>query len=136
VNVSHLGGITVGYKLAKPLVGSKATLIMIAGFSATSTLFKPQLTDPSLQQYMNLLALEPLGHGATKTKSPAWSIWDSAYAFVQVMDALGIKKAFVLGASQGGFLAAQMALYAPDRVSIRLRANKLKAQKSCSKRLY
>jgi pimeloyl-ACP methyl ester carboxylesterase len=118
VIVSHLGGITVGYRLPKPLVGSKPTLILIPGFSAPSIFYKPQLTDAALVQSMNLLALEPLGHGATKTHSPAWTLWDSAYAFVQAMDALGVRKAFVLGSSQGGFIAARMALYAPDRVSI------------------
>ena len=35
---------------------------------------------------------------------------------LQVMDALGIKKAFVLGTSQGGWLTARMALLGPDRI--------------------
>ena len=35
---------------------------------------------------------------------------------LQVMSALGIEKAFVLGTSQGGWITARMALLAPDRI--------------------
>jgi pimeloyl-ACP methyl ester carboxylesterase len=35
---------------------------------------------------------------------------------LQVMDALGIKKAFVLGTSQGGWITVRMALLEPDRI--------------------
>ena len=37
---------------------------------------------------------------------------------VQVMDALGIEKAFVLGTSQGGWVTVRMALVAPKRVGL------------------
>jgi len=116
VKVSHLGGTTIGYKLPKPIVGSKPTLILIPGFSQPAGFFKPQLTDATLSQSMNLLVLEPLGHGLSKTNSPTWTAWDSAYAFIQAMDALGVKKALVLGSSQGGWIAARMALYAPEKI--------------------
>jgi microsomal epoxide hydrolase len=35
---------------------------------------------------------------------------------LQVMDKLGIEKAFALGTSQGGWIVTRMALLAPDRV--------------------
>ena len=35
---------------------------------------------------------------------------------LQVMEALGIDKAFALGTSQGGWIVARMALLAPERV--------------------
>jgi len=35
---------------------------------------------------------------------------------IQVMEALGIKKAFVLGTSQGGWTTVRMALIAPDKI--------------------
>jgi len=35
---------------------------------------------------------------------------------IQVMEALGIKKAFVLGTSQGGWITVRMALVAPDKI--------------------
>jgi pimeloyl-ACP methyl ester carboxylesterase len=118
VRVSHLNGTSIGYQLPKTVVGSKNTLILIPPFGTPSLIFKPQLTNPELLASFNLLVLEPLGQGVTKTNSPVWTAWDSAYAFIQAMDSLGVKKAFVLGESQGGWIAARMALYAPDRVSV------------------
>jgi len=66
----------------------------------------------------NLLIFEPLGHGGTKVVGGevSWTFWDSATCFLLAMDALNIKRAFVLGVSQGGFIATRMALYAPDRI--------------------
>ena len=37
---------------------------------------------------------------------------------LQVMEALGVKKAFVLGTSQGGWITVRMALLAPDKVRL------------------
>lgn len=36
---------------------------------------------------------------------------------LQVLEALGIEKAFALGTSQGGFIVTRMALLDPDKVS-------------------
>jgi microsomal epoxide hydrolase len=65
---------------------------------------------------MNLLAIEPLGHGSTSCPSEHFTYWDSALMALQVMDKLGIDKAFALGTSQGGWIVTRMALLAPDRV--------------------
>jgi len=65
---------------------------------------------------MNLISIELLGHGQTRTKAENWTYWDTAIMNVQVMDALGIKKAFVLGTSQGGWITVRMALVAPDKI--------------------
>ena len=65
---------------------------------------------------MNLLAIELLGHGQTRTKSEQFTYWDTAIMNIQVMEALGIKEASVLGTSQGGWITTRMALLAPDKV--------------------
>jgi pimeloyl-ACP methyl ester carboxylesterase len=116
IRVAHLNGTSIGYQLPKPIVGSKATLVLIPPFGVGAGIFKPQVTDAGLLAIVNLVVLEPLGQGITKTNAPAYSAWDSAWAFVQVLDALGVKKVFVLGESAGGWIAARMALYAPERV--------------------
>jgi pimeloyl-ACP methyl ester carboxylesterase len=64
----------------------------------------------------NLLALEPYGHGRTRASYGQFTYWDSAVANLQVLDALGIAEAFVLGTSQGGWVAARMAMLAPRTV--------------------
>jgi pimeloyl-ACP methyl ester carboxylesterase len=118
IRVPHLNGTSVSYHLPKPIVGSKPTLIFITSLCSTASSLVKQVTDPSLLEQANLLVFEPLGHGGTKVVGGevSWTFWDSATCFLQAMDALNVKRAFVLGVSQGGFMATRMALYAPDRV--------------------
>jgi len=116
ISVGQLGGTKVSYALPKPISGSKPTLVLINALTASATFWKPQLSDETLSNSANLIALVPLGHGLTTTVSPAFTYWDSAFAFLQALDQLGVKKFVVAGSSQGGWIAARMALLAPDRV--------------------
>lgn len=116
IQVPHLGGSTIGYRLGKPYDPSLPTLVMVNSFTTSSALYRPQFADPALSGAANLLAIELYGHGATRTRSPQFTYWDTAIANLQVLDALKIRSAFVLGTSQGGWVAARMAMLAPDRI--------------------
>ncbi|TVY31949.1 hypothetical protein LSUB1_G008359 [Lachnellula subtilissima] len=95
---------------------SKPTLVLVNSFTTSSELYKGQYANKALTDTMNLLAIELLGHGKTRTKSENFTYWDTALMNLQVMEALGIKKAFVLGTSQGGWITVRMALLAPDKI--------------------
>ncbi|UCF98397.1 MAG: alpha/beta fold hydrolase, partial [Spirochaetaceae bacterium] len=41
---------------------------------------------------------------------------DQAELYTEITDKLGVGKAFVVGASEGGFIGSNYALYAPERV--------------------
>jgi len=116
VHVSHLGGIEAGYQMPHPYDPSKPTLVLVNSFTTSSELYRGQYANKKLTDTMNLLAIELLGHGKTRTKSENFTYWDTAIMNLQVMEALGVKKAFVLGTSQGGWITVRMALLAPDRV--------------------
>ncbi|KAG5927995.1 hypothetical protein E4U42_001472 [Claviceps africana] len=116
IKVPHLGGIDVGYRLSDKLDSSKPTVILINSMCTTSSLYKGQFENQELTDAANLLAVEPLGHGATSSISEQFTYWDSAIMTLQVMDTLHIKQAFALGTSQGGFIITRMALLAPDRI--------------------
>lgn len=116
VTVPHLGGSQIGYRMPKPLDPRKPTLVMVNSFSTSADLFTPQFDDAALAATANLVAIELFGHGATRTQSPQFTYWDTAMANLMVMDALGIDTAYVMGTSQGGWVAARMALLAPDRI--------------------
>src|SRR5690349_23442152 len=49
-------------------------------------------------------------------RPPRSTLFPYTTLFRSVLDALGIDRAFVLGTSQGGWIAVRMALLAPDRV--------------------
>ncbi|GES57908.1 integral membrane protein [Aspergillus terreus] len=117
VHVPHLGGIKAGYALANDTYdASKPTCVLINSMCMTMSLYQAQFQDPQLTAAMNLLAIEPLGHGSTSCAAEHFTYWDTAIMALQVMDQLGIKQAFALGTSQGGWMVARMALLAPDRI--------------------
>ncbi|KIX10248.1 uncharacterized protein Z518_01329 [Rhinocladiella mackenziei CBS 650.93] len=116
VRVPHLGGIDAAYQMPYPYDPSKPTLILVNSFTTSSELYRKQYANKQLTDKMNLVAIELLGHGQTRTKSENFTYWDTAIMNIQVMEALGIPKAFVLGTSQGGWITVRMALLAPEKI--------------------
>jgi pimeloyl-ACP methyl ester carboxylesterase len=116
IAVPHLGTSTIGYKLGKPYDASLPTLVMVNSFTTSVEQYRPQFADEQLTAAANLLAIEPYGHGQTRASYEQFTYWDSAIANLQVLDALEIPEAFVLGTSQGGWIAARMAVLAPGTV--------------------
>lgn len=114
VHVPHLGGIDAAYQMPHPYDSSKPTLVLVNSFTTSSELYRGQYQNKSLTDAMNLISIELLGHGQTRTKSENFTYWDTAIMNLQVLEALGIKKAFVLGTSQGGWITVRMALLGPN----------------------
>lgn len=122
VNVPHLGGIDCAYQMPNAYDESKPTLVLVNSFTTSSELYQSQYANKELNAAMNLIAIELLGHGQTRTKSEEFTYWDTAIMNLQALEKLGIsgkgKKVFVLGTSQGGWITVRMALLAPDLVGL------------------
>lgn len=116
VTVPHLGISTIGHRFGKPYDDSLPTLVMVNSFSTSAELYRPQFAHEELSRTANLLALEPYGHGQSRSSYEQFTYWDSAVANLQALEALRIRDAFVLGTSQGGWVAARMAMLAPGTV--------------------
>jgi pimeloyl-ACP methyl ester carboxylesterase len=116
IAVPHLGTSTIGYRFGKSYDASLPTLVMVNSFSTSVELYRPQFADEKLTAGANLLALEPYGHGQTRCSYRQFTYWDSAVANLQALGTLGIPEVFVLGTSQGGWVAARMAMLAPHTV--------------------
>lgn len=115
LKVPHLGGIEAGYR-STGIDPKKPTVVLINSMCTTSSLYNEQFDSKSLTDAVNLVAIEPLGHGATMSTSEQFTYWDSATMALQVMEALGVKRAFALGTSQGGWIVVRMALLAPEKI--------------------
>jgi pimeloyl-ACP methyl ester carboxylesterase len=126
INVPHLGGISAGYR-STGIDPAKPTVVLINSMCTTSSLYNDQFNSKSLTNAVNLLAIEPLGHGATSSTTEHFTYWDSAIMALQVMEAQGVKKAFVLGTSQGGWIVVRMALLAPEKVCVHVLAQENRA---------
>lgn len=119
IEVPHLGGTKVGYAISNAtntIDPAKPTCLLINAMCMTASLYRAQLADGALAAAANLVAVEPLGHGATSCPAEHFTYWDSAHAALQAMDALGVGAAYALGTSQGAWVAARMALLAPGRI--------------------
>ena len=116
-DIPHLSS-TIGYYHPAPLDPSKPTLVLINSFTTAVQLYDDQFANEELVASVNLLAIEPYGHGDTRTAIEHFTYWDTAIAALQVLDKLGVKRAFALGTSQGGWIVARMALLAPDVVGV------------------
>lgn len=116
IHVPHLGGIDAAYQMSQPYDPSKPTLVLINSFCTSSDLYTSQFKDQALTTSANLIAIELLGHGQTRTKSEHFTYWDTAIMNIQVLEKLGIERWFVLGTSQGGWVTVRMALLAPQKV--------------------
>ena len=116
IEVPHLGGSTIGYTFGKPYDPSLPTLVLINSFTTSVELYRPQFADEALGATANLLAIEPYGHGGTR----------AAYAALHLLGQRDREPAgprgprhppgVRAGTSQGGWIAARMALLAPDVV--------------------
>ncbi|PKX99703.1 hypothetical protein P168DRAFT_300508 [Aspergillus campestris IBT 28561] len=78
----------------------RPTCVLINSMCMTTALYRPQFESAELTAAVNLLAIEPLGHGATSCATEHFTYWDSAIMALQVLDALNIKKRVIpLGTS-------------------------------------
>lgn len=114
IDIPHLGGSTIGYKFGQEYDPALPTMVMANSFTTSVELYRPQFESSELNGVVNLLAIEPYGHGSTRASYSQFTYWDSAIANLQVLDALGITESFALGTSQGGWIATRMAMLAPE----------------------
>lgn len=82
----------------------------------TSDLYRSQFENSELTSTANLIAVDLLGHGRTRSTSEQFTYWDSAIMILQVLDNLNVKDFFALGTSQGGWIVTRLALLAPTRI--------------------
>ena len=68
IGIPHLGGSTIGYRFGRDYDPSLPTLVMSNSFTTSVELYRPQFADEALSSRMNLLAIEPYGHGATRSR--------------------------------------------------------------------
>jgi pimeloyl-ACP methyl ester carboxylesterase len=70
----------------------------------------------ALAQHFEVLAPDHPGFDESETTDENEGIDDLVYHYLRLLDALGIEKAVVVGASLGGWIAAELAVHSPQRV--------------------
>lgn len=72
---------------------------------------------PSLSSTIHALVPDQRGHGDADKPEVGYALADFAADIEAFMDALGLVSAALLGSSSGGYVAQQLAVKSPDRVS-------------------
>ena len=103
-------GIEIGYKL----VGAGAPLVMIMGLGGTAENWPPQVVEALARNYQ-LIVPDNRGMGHSTANETRFSYPLFAADVIGLLDALGVKRAHVLGYSMGSTITQQLLLQYPDR---------------------
>ncbi len=94
--------------------GSGEPLILLHGNGEDMTVFSAQVTEFS--KHFRVITVDSRGHGSSLSGGVKLSLYDMAEDLIAVMEAAGVKKASILGFSDGGNIAMIFASRHPDMV--------------------
>jgi len=94
--------------------GGGPTVVLLHGLGSAGCDWQPQIEH--LAARYRVVTVDMRGHGESELTKEGYAIERLARDVLEVMDALKIESAHVMGISMGGALAFQMAVDAPDRV--------------------
>ena len=95
-------------------VGIGAAVLFIAGLGSDHHSWTPVL--PLLSEVLRCITFDNRDSGASEEATQPYTVADLAADAAQVLDALGVPRAHVVGASMGGAIAQELALRYPERV--------------------
>ena len=95
-------------------IGRGAPLVLLHGNGEDSSYWKAQI--PEFTRFYRVIAVDSRGHGTSERGTQALSFDQMARDLKAVLDARGVRRAHILGFSDGGNLAIKFALTYPDCV--------------------
>jgi pimeloyl-ACP methyl ester carboxylesterase len=95
--------------------GDLPPVVLAHGLLMDGEMFAPQLE--ALGSGYRIITWDARCHGETETTDDPFTYWDLAEDLSGLLNHLGIARAVIGGASQGGFVALRFALKHPERVA-------------------
>jgi 3-oxoadipate enol-lactonase len=108
------GEVRIAYELCGTLHWRRPWLVLIQGMGFDRFGWKPVL--PNLRRHFRLVLVDNRGCGRSDRPAGLFAVADMAGDIVAVLDAAGIRRAHVLGASLGGMVAQELAVTHSERV--------------------
>lgn len=108
------GGLRIAYELRGTMHRQRPWLVLIQGMGLDRSGWGPVLR--TLGRRFRLVLIDNRGTGRSERPSGSFTVADMADDAVAVLDAAGIARAHVLGASLGGMVAQELAVAHPERV--------------------
>lgn len=103
-----------GVRLYYETHGTGAPLLLIAGLGVGSWIWYKQI--PAFSPHFQTIVFDNRGIGASESGEAPFTMRTLAEDAAALLGALGIKRAHILGASMGGFIAQELALMYPALV--------------------
>ncbi|TXT59655.1 MAG: hypothetical protein BAJALOKI1v1_1390012 [Promethearchaeota archaeon] len=104
-----------GYEMYYELHGEDMPLVMIMGLSANSQWWDENLITQLSEKY-KVMIFDNRGTGRSEDPGTEFTLKDLAEDTVNLMEKVGISKAYILGISMGGMIAQHIALNFPEKV--------------------
>lgn len=101
--------------------GTGEPLLLIHGVGMNATIWQPQIE--LLKSRYDVIAIDMLGHGASRLPPENPVLSDYADEAIELLDRLGLEKVSVVGHSMGALVAQEMALSEPERVRLMVSLN-------------
>jgi 3-oxoadipate enol-lactonase len=109
------GTLRIAYELQGTMHRRRPWLVLIHGMGFDRTGWEPVL--PTLRRRFRLVLVDNRGTGRSGRPDGSFAVADMASDVVAVLDAAGIDRVHVLGASLGGMVAQELAITRPERVA-------------------
>ncbi len=104
-----------GFRMYYEDYGSGPALLLLHGGAGSGAQFAPQI--PFFQRHFRVIVPDACGQGRSTDRDGPLTYRGMAEDVAALMDSLEIRKAGVVGWSDGGVLALDLAMHHPDRVS-------------------
>ena len=112
----------IWYEKRAPTDSIKGTLLLVMGHSATAMIWSDDFMQPFIDAGYQVIRYDNRGVGesdwiADWDEENPYSLEDMSKDGIAVLNAEGVEKAHVLGASMGGMIVQRMALSHKDKVA-------------------
>ncbi len=108
------GALRIAYELRGAVHRRRPWLVLIQGMGLDRLGWEPVLR--KLQRRFRLVLVDNRGVGHSDRPAGSFTVADMTGDIVAVLDAAGIRRAHVMGASLGGMVAQELAITHPERV--------------------
>jgi len=108
------GALRIAYELRGTMHWRRPWLVLIQGMGLDHTGWGPVLR--RLRRHFRLVLVDNRGFGRSDRPTGSFAVADMAGDVAAVLDAAGIRRAHVMGASLGGMAAQELAIRHPERV--------------------
>jgi len=114
-------GVKIWYEKMTPKDSTKGTILLVMGHSSSAMIWSEVFTQPLLNADYQIIRYDNRGVGESDwmtnwDKENPYTLEDMAKDGIAVLDAAGVEKAHIIGASMGGMIVQRMALSHTERV--------------------